>query len=135
MNEKKFSTPKLCVGDRSLLFLTLGASFRFPVAVSSPWSLFSPFSCRRLSYYGTFLRHCCYRLWKHSLVYGIHSRGRKSRLYPASPVRTTFPPPPPPPDDPPLPRHHQRRPGGTHHFRNLLGHFHSLTPNPGGAIA
>jgi hypothetical protein len=48
LNEKKFSTPKLCVGDRRHLLLTLSASFRFPVAVSSPWSPFSLFSHRRL---------------------------------------------------------------------------------------
>jgi len=55
------------------------------------------------SSFTTFLRHCCYCLWKHFLVCGIDSRGRKSRLYPASPMRTIFPPPPPLPLSPPLP--------------------------------
>jgi len=110
LNEKSSLLLSCALAIEFFCCLLLALRFVFP----------SPFT--------TFLRHCCYCLWKHSLVCGIHSRGRKSRLYPASPMRTTFPPPPHPP---PLPATTSAALGGAHHFRHLLSHFYSLRLKPG----
>jgi len=101
-----FSNSELCVGDRRLLLLNLGASFRFPVVVY---------------YFSSTLL---------LLLMEAFPSVRNSQPRPEEPTVSRVPNEnhfPTSTTPPPLPATTSAVPGGAHHFP---GHFYSLRPNP-----